>query len=519
MNQWKSAHAVDTKARTLSEAAKGADVIVGLSAKGAFTRDMVKSMSAKPIVAALANPDPEIAPEEVRAVRSDAIICTGRSDYPNQINNVLGFPYIFRGALDARARTINEAMKIAAAEALAALAREDVPDEIDAAYRGRRLRYGPEYIVPVPFDPRLIAAVPSAVAKAAMDSGVARRPIIDEQAYIHELRTRLDPTASSLQMILDRVRANPRRVVFAEGEEPRVIRAAIAFVNGGYGQAILIGREENVERAIKENGLVLPQGIEVLNARLSGHNARYMQFLYKRQQRHGWLQRDAQRAVNNDRNIFAACMVALGDADAMITGTTRRFGVSFEQVTQVIDRRSGERVFGLTIVVTRNRTVFIADTTVHEEPTAVELADIAEAAARRARDMGHEPRVALLSFSNFGNPPSAKTQRLRDAIALLDSRRVDFEYDGEMSADTALDPVLLGLYPFSRLKGPANVLVMPELHSANIAAKLLQKVGGGSSIGPILHGLAKPVQIVPLGATVSDIVNMAALAAAGAEDQ
>ncbi|HEY7611240.1 MAG TPA: NADP-dependent malic enzyme [Alphaproteobacteria bacterium] len=516
MNQWKSAHAVATKARTLAEAVKGADVLVGLSAKGAFTRDMVKSMSAKPIVAALANPDPEIAPEEVRAVRSDAIICTGRSDYPNQINNVLGFPYIFRGALDARARTINEAMKIAAAEALAALARQDVPDEIDAAYRGRRLRYGPEYIVPVPFDPRLIAAVPSAVAKAAMDSGVARRPIIDEKAYIHELRTRLDPTASSLQMILDRVRANPRRVVFAEGEEPRVIRAAIAFVNGGYGQAVLIGREENVERAIKENGLALPQGIEVLNARVSAHNARYTQFLYKRQQRHGWLQRDAQRAVNNDRNTFAACMVALGDADAMITGTTRRFGVSFEQVTQVIDRRPAERVFGLTIVVTRNRTVFIADTTVHEEPTAVELADIAEAAARRARDMGHEPRVALLSFSNFGNPPSAKTQRLRDAIALLDSRRVDFEYDGEMSADTALDAALLGLYPFARLKGPANVLIMPELHSANIAAKLLQKVGGGASIGPILYGLAKPVQIVPLGATVSDIVNMAALAAAGA---
>src|SRR5262249_44486375 len=304
MNQWKSAHAVDTKARTLAEAVKGADVAVGLSAKGAFTRDMVKSMNVKPIVAALANPDPEIAPEEVRAGRSDAIVCTGPSDYPNQINNVLGFPYIFRGALDARARTINEAMKIAAAEALAALAREDVPDEIDAAYRGRRLRYGAEYIVPVPFDPRLIAAVPSAVAKAAMDSGVARRPIIDEKAYIHELRTRLDPTASSLEMILDRVRANPRRVVFAEGEEPRVIRAAIAFVNGGYGQAILIGREENIERAIRENGLVLPHGIEVHNARVSVHNERYTEFLYKRQQRHGWLKRDAHRAVNNDRNVF-----------------------------------------------------------------------------------------------------------------------------------------------------------------------------------------------------------------------
>ncbi|MCW5770792.1 MAG: NADP-dependent malic enzyme [Rhodospirillaceae bacterium] len=516
MNQWKSAHAADTRARSLAEAVMGADVVVGLSAKGAFTRDMIKSMSAKPIVAALANPDPEIAPEEVRAVRPDAIVCTGRSDYPNQINNVLGFPYIFRGALDARARTINEAMKIAAAEALAALAREDVPDEIDAAYRGRRLRYGPDYIVPVPFDPRLIAAVPSAVAKAAMDSGVARRPIIDEQAYVYELRNRLDPTASFLQLILDRVRANPKRVVFAEGEEPRIIRAAIAFVNGGYGHAVLIGREENVERALRDNGLALPRGVEVHNARVSVHNKRYTDYVYARQQRHGWLFRDAQRAVNNDRNVFGACMVAMGDADAMITGATRRFGVSFEQVTSVIDRRPGERVFGLTIVATRARTVFIADTTVHEEPTAVELADIAEAAARRARDMGHVPRVAFLSFSNFGNPPSAKTQRIRDAMALLDSRRADFEYDGEMSADTALDPALLRLYPFARLKGPANVLVMPELHSANIAAKLLQKAGGGASIGPILHGLAKPVQIVPLGATVSDIVNMAALAAAAA---
>jgi malate dehydrogenase (oxaloacetate-decarboxylating)(NADP+) len=516
MNQWKSAHAADTAARSLAEAVKGADVVVGLSAKGAFTRDMVKSMADKPIVAALANPDPEITPEEVRAVRSDAIVCTGRSDYPNQINNVLGFPYIFRGALDARARTINDAMKIAAAEALAALAREDVPDEIDAAYRGRRLRYGPDYIVPVPFDPRLIAAVPSAVARAAMDSGVARRPILDEKAYVYELRNRLDPTASSLQLILDRVRANPRRVVFAEGEDPRVIRAAAAFVSAGYGHAILIGREENVDRALRENGLALPPGTEVHNARVSHHNKRYTDFLYARQQRHGWLFRDAQRSVNNDRNVFGACMVALGDADAMVTGATRRFGVSFDQVTSVIDRRAGARVFGLTIVASRNRTVFIADTSVHEEPTAVELADIAEAAARSARNMGHEPRVALLSFSNFGNPPSPKAERIRDAVSLLDSRRVDFEYDGEMSADTALDPALLGLYPFVRLKGPANVLVMPELHSANIAAKLLQKAGGGNAIGPILHGLAKPVQIVPLGATVSDIVNMAALAAAGA---
>ncbi len=517
MNQWKSAHAVPTKARKLAEAIYGADAVFGLSAKGAFTREMIKSMGSKPIVFALANPDPEIAPEEVRAIRGDAIVATGRSDYPNQINNVLGFPYIFRGALDVRASTINDAMKIAAAEALAALAREDVPDEIDAAYRGQRLRYGSDYIVPVPFDPRLIAAIPTAVARAAMNSGVARRPIIDEKAYVQELRQRLDPTASSLQLILDRVRAHPKRVVFAEGEEPRVIRAAVAYANSGYGTPILIGREDEVERMMRETGAVRPANIEIHNARLSSDNARYTDYLYKRQQRHGWLYRDAQRAVNQDRNIFAACMLALGDADAMITGTTRRFGVSFEQVTQAIDRRPGERVFGLTIIVARGRTVFIADTSVHEEPTAVELADIAISAAGRARDLGHEPRVALLSFSNFGNPPSPKTQRIREAIQLLDSRRLDFEYDGDMSADTALDPSLLALYPFARVKGPAYVLVMPVLHSANIAAKLLQKLGGGTAIGPVLHGLAKPVQIVQLGATVSDIVNMAALAAAAAE--
>ncbi len=517
MNQWKSAHAVETKARTLADAFVGADIGIGLSAKGAFTRDMIKSMAGKPIVFALANPDPEITPEEARAIRSDAIIATGRSDYPNQINNVLGFPYIFRGALDVRASTINDAMKIAAAEALAALTREDVPDEIDAAYRGRRLRYGPDYIVPVPFDPRLIVTIPSAVAKAAMASGVARKPIADLKAYVQTLRQRLDPTASSLQLILDRVRAHPRRVVFAEGEEPRIIRAAIAFANSGYGTPVLIGREDEVRKSLRESGLAQPPNLEIHNARLSSENAKYTDFLYRRQQRRGWLRRDAQRAVNQDRNIFAACMLALGDVEAMITGATRRFNVSFEQVTQVIDRRASERVFGMTIVVTRSRTVFIADTTVHEDPTAVELADIAMAAAARARDLGHEPRVALLSFSNFGNPLSPKTQRIRDAIQLLDTRRVDFEYDGDMSADTALDPELLALYPFSRLKSAANVLIMPELHSANIAAKLLQKLGGGTAIGPMLHGLAKPVQIVPVGATVSDIVSMAALAAAGVE--
>ncbi len=513
MNQWKSAHAVKTELRTLEEAMRGADVLFGLSVKGAVTDEMVTSMGAKPIIFAMANPDPEIQPEQVKAARADAIIATGRSDYPNQVNNVLGFPYIFRGALDVRASTINDAMKIAAAEAIAQLAREDVPDEVDAAYAGRRLRFGPEYIIPVPFDPRLIVAVPSAVARAAMDSGVARKPVIDEAAYSTQLKARLDPTASSLQFIFERVRENPKRVVFAEGEQERTIRAALSYRNSGYGTPVLIGREEQIAEAMEAIGLKGTSGLEIENARLSKNNARYAEFLYKRMQRKGALFRDCQRTVNTDRNVFAACMVAMGDADAMVTGLTRRFSVAYEEVRRALDQKAGDRVFGLTIVVARDRTVFIADTTVHEEPTAVELADIAVQAAAKARQLGHEPRVAFLSFSNFGNPQSEKAERIRDAVSMLDSRTVEFEYDGDMSADVALDPALLALYPFCRLSGPANVLIMPELHSANIAAKLLQKMGGGTAIGPILLGLSKPAQIVQMGSTVSDVVNLAAFAA------
>jgi len=514
MNQWKSAHAIETEARTLADAMHGADIFFGLSAAGAVNQDMVASMAARPIIFAMANPDPEIWPEEVRAVRDDAIIATGRSDYPNQVNNVLGFPYIFRGALDVRASTINDAMKIAAAKALAELAREDVPDEVDAAYAGRRLRYGPEYIIPVPFDPRLIIAVPAAVARAAMESGVARKPIIDEDAYRVELSGRLDATAASLQRIFDEVRSNPRRVVFAEGEEEHVIRAALAFRNSGYGTPVLIGREERITATMDAIGLTGLEGLEIHNARRSEDNKRYTQFLYERLQRKGSMYRDCERMVHQDRNVFGACMVALGDADALITGVTRRFAVGYEEIRRVLDPKPGCRVFGLTIVVARGRTVIIADTAVHEEPTSVELADIAAQAAAAARTLGHEPRVALLSFSTFGNPLREKAERIRDAVAMLDSRTVDFEYDGEMTADVALDPELMQrLYPFCRLSGPANVLIMPDLHSSNIAAKLLQRLGGGTVIGPILHGLAKPVQIVPIGSTVSDLVNMAALAA------
>ncbi|WP_448203684.1 NADP-dependent malic enzyme [Azospirillum sp. sgz302134] len=513
MNQWKSAFAVETDKRTLQEAVAGSDVFVGLSAKGAMTPEMVASMAPKPIIFALANPDPEITPEEVKAVRSDAIVATGRSDYPNQVNNVLGFPYLFRGALDVRATTINEAMKVAAAKALAALAREDVPDEVDAAYSGRRLRYGAEYIIPVPFDPRLIVTVPAAVAQAAMESGVARKPIMDMTGYKNSLRTRLDPTADSLELILEKVRANPRRVVFAEGEEERTIRAALAYRAAGFGTPVLIGREEVIKdqlAAMGQPGVKL----EIHNARVSDANRRYSDHLYRRMQRKGALLRDCQRMVNQERNVFAACMVAQGDAHAMVTGLTRTFGVAFDEIRRVIDAKANEPVFGLHLFLTRNRTVFIADTTVHVRPDGQTLADIAIGAAAKARQMGHEPRVALLSFSNFGQNPHPNADPLREAIAILDSRRVDFEYDGEMSADVALDYQLMKrVYPFCRLSGPANVLIMPGLHSANITAKLLNKMAGGQMIGPLLIGLDKPAQVVTMGATVGDLVTAAALAA------
>jgi len=513
MNQWKSAHAVVTDRRTLAEALEGADVFFGLSAKGAVTQDMVRAMGPQPIIFAMANPDPEITPEEVKEVRDDAIIATGRSDYPNQVNNVLGFPYIFRGALDVRASEINEAMKIAAANALAELARQDVPDEVDAAYAGRRLHYGREYIIPAPFDPRLIIHVSAAVALAAMETGVARKPIEDMDAYRASLSARLDPSAGSLQRILDTIRKTPKRVVFAEGEEEKTIRAAVAFQGGGYGVPVLIGREERIRDKIAEMGIAGADQIEIHNARLSRFNQKYIEFLYKRLQRNGAMQRDCQRMVNQDRNVFAACMVATGDADAMVTGLTRSFGVSVDDITRVIDERPNELLMALTVVIVRGRTVFIADTNVNELPTPEQLADIACQAAAKARSFGHEPRVAMMSFSNFGNPMREKAERIRQAVEVLDSRDVDFEYDGEMSADVALDPEVRKLYPFCRLSGPANVLVMPALHSANISYKLLQRFGGGSVIGPILMGLEKPAQIVQMGATVSDLVNAAAIAA------
>ncbi|HTK13585.1 MAG TPA: NADP-dependent malic enzyme [Xanthobacteraceae bacterium] len=513
MNQWKSAHAVKTSARTLADALKGADVFFGLSAKGAVTKEMVASMAKNPIIFAMANPDPEITAEEVAEVRNDAIMATGRSDYPNQVNNVLGFPYIFRGALDVRATAINMEMKIAAARALAALAREDVPDEVAAAY-GSRPKYGPDYIIPVPFDPRLISAIPAAVAKAAMDSGVARKPITDMDAYRAQLESRRDPAAGVLQQVYSGLRRNPKRVVFAEGEEEQVIRAASSFAHQGLGTALLCGREEAVRAVAAELGVELGGKVEIINARLSHRTTDYANYLYERLQRHGYLFRDCQRLVNQDRNHFASCMVALGDADAMVTGVTRNYSVALEDVQRCIDPKPGHRVMGVSLVLTRAQPVLVADTAVVEMPAAQDLADIAVEAANVMRRMGHEPRIALLAYSTFGHPAGERSERIQEAVRILDQRRLDFEYDGEMAADVALNHALMmQTYPFSRLSGPANVLVMPAFHSASIATKMLQELGGATVIGPMLVGLDRPVQIVSLGAKDTQLVNMAALAA------
>ncbi len=513
MNQWKSAHATETEARTLEEAAAGCDILLGLSAKGAISQDMVRSMADKPIVFAMANPDPEITPEAAREARSDVIIATGRSDYPNQINNVLGFPFIFRGALDVQASQINDAMKIAAATELAELAREDVPDEVEAAYGGRRLRYGADYIIPVPFDPRLVSAIPAAVARSAMESGVARRPIEDFAAYKKKLAATLDPTSAFLNFILDQVRATSQRVLFAEGEEEAVIRAALQFQSAGFGEPVLIGQENRVAETMKRLGFS-GSNIEIHNALISDSNEEYADFLYKRLQRNGYLARDCQRLVNRDRNVFAACMLACGHADAMVTGMTRAFSVAFGEIEKVIGTKSGECLAGLTMVVARDRSVFIADTRIHEVPDPEQLADIAVQSAAYARRFGHEPRVAFLSYSNFGQPSRPSMERMREAVRILEQRKVDFEFDGEMQAAVALDhDRLMRTYPFSRLSGPANVLVMPALHSSSIASNLLAAMGHATVIGPLLLGLEKPAQVIPIDSTVGNLVHTAALAA------
>ncbi|PLX34273.1 MAG: NADP-dependent malic enzyme [Hyphomicrobiales bacterium] len=517
MNQWKSAHAIRTEDRSLADALKGADVFFGLSVAGALTPEMVAGMADNPIIFAMANPDPEITPEAVAQIRDDAIMATGRSDYPNQVNNVLGFPYIFRGALDVRARTINEDMKIAAARALAELAREDVPDEVAAAYGRQRPRFGPDYIIPAPFDPRLIERIPQAVAVAAMDSGVAGKTIVDMEAYGARLQTRLNPIAGLMHNIYAAVRQSPRRVVFAEGEEEQVIRAANEYANTGLGAPILVGREHKIQETIEKSGIELHPLIEVDNGKLSQRNDDYADLLYRRLQRSGYLWRDCQRLVNFDRNIFAACMVALGDADAMVTGVTRNYSVALQDIQMVIDPKPGNRVIGLTIVLGPNGPIFVADTAIHDMPSEHELADIAVEAAGMARRFGYEPRVALLAFSTFGHPSGERSSKVREAVEILDRRHVDFEYDGEMAANIALNAGAMAAYPFCRLSGPANVLVMPAVHSAGISTKMLAEIGGTTIIGPLLVGLDKSAQISPMYTTATDLVNLAAIAAFSTE--
>ena len=513
MDQWKAPHAVKTDMRTLSEAMKGADVFLGLSVAGIVSQDMIKSMAKNPIIFAMANPDPEITPEEIKEVRSDAIIATGRSDYANQVNNVLGFPYIFRGALDVRARNVNEEMKLACAHALADLARQDVPEEVAAAYHGKRPKYGPDYIIPAPFDPRLISEIPPYVAQAAMDTGVARKPIEDMEAYKKSLAQRQDPTAAILQGISSSVVENPKTIVFAEGEEPAVIRAAQAFQQRGLGKAILVGREKPIYDNMKLLGVEKPENFTILNARLFDRNAEFTEYLYSRMQRRGFLRRDAQRLVNNDRNVFSALMLHHGLADGMVTGVTRSYDIALRDVRLVLNHREDERTMGVSVVVNKNRTLFISDTNITELPSAEDLADIAVTTAGFTRQFGFEPRVAFLSYSTFGNPVGERMEKVRRAVEILDARETDFEYEGDIAADVALDPLHTLTYPFSRLTGAANVLIMPAIHSASISTKLLDTVGGATVLGPFLTGLAKPVQICSLGATASEIVQMATLAA------
>ena len=518
MDQWKSAHAVETKKRTLEEAINGADVFLGLSAKGALKKELVKTMAKNPIIFACANPDPEITPEEIMEVRDDAIIATGRSDYPNQVNNLIGFPYIFRGALDVRATTINEEMKVAAANAIAKLAREDVPDEVVAAMGGDRPKYGKDYIIPSTFDPRLISVIPAAVAKAAMDSGVAKKPIKDFEAYKDQLKQRLDPSVTIMQGINSHIKKNQKRIVFADGEDENTLKAAIAFKNSKLGTPILIGKKTKIKERIKEIGYNENFDIEIVNSEDTKKREKYVNFLFEKMQREkGLLERDCDRLVRNDRVIWASCMVACGDADGAVTGNTRRFGASFDKVTQVIDARPGEIMFGLNMVVAKGKTIFVGDTSVNEYPSSEELAEIAISSARVVKMFGFVPRVAFVSHSTFGQPLTSRTKHIKKAVEILKDKNVDFDFDGDMQPDVALNEEYKELYPFSSIVGNANILIMPGQHSAAISYKMMKSLGDTRVIGPLLIGLGQPIEIAPLRSSTSEIINLASVAAYSAD--
>ncbi len=518
LNQWKSAHSIETSDRTLKDAIKNADVFLGLSAKGALTKDMVKRMAKNPIIFACANPDPEITPEEIEDVRDDAIVATGRSDYPNQVNNLIGFPYIFRGALDVRSKTINEEMKIAAAHAIAELAREDVPDEVVAAMGGERPRYGKDYIIPSTFDPRLISIIPAAVAKAAMETGVARKKIKNFEIYQEHLKQRLDPTVTIMQGINGYIKKNQKKIVFADGEDENTLKAAIAFKNSKLGIPILVGKEEKIKEQIKKIGYSESFDIKIINSKDKTKRAKYVKFLFKKLQRdQGLLERDCDRLVRNDRVIWASCMVACGDADGAVTGNTRRFGESLKKITQVVTARPGEIMFGLNMVVHKGKTIFVSDTSVNEYPSSEQLSEIAVSSARVVRLFGFDPKVAFVSHSTFGQPLTSRTKHIRDAVEILKKKNVDFKFDGDMQPDVALNEEYKSLYPFSNIVGNANILIMPGQHSAAISYKMMKTLGDTKVIGPLLIGLGLPIEIAPLRSSTSEIINLASIAAYSAD--
>ncbi len=514
INQWKSVHAIKTNIRSLDEAIKDADVFLGLSSKSILSKKMVKKMAKNPIIFACANPDPEITPEEVYEVREDAIVATGRSDYPNQVNNLIGFPYIFRGALDVRAKTINEEMKMAAANAIAALAREDVPDEVVAAMGGERPKYGKEYIIPSTFDPRLIIEIPVAVAKAAMKTGVARKEIKDFEIYREQLKQRLDPSVTIIQGINNQIKKNPKRIVFADGEDENTLKAAIAFKNSKLGVPILVGKKEKIKEQLKNIGYSENLNIEIVNSTDKEKREKYANYLFKRLQRkEGLLERDCDRMIRNDRVIWTSCMVSCGDADGAVTGNTRKYAASLEKINKVIDSRPGEIMFGLNMIVNKGKTVFIGDTSVHEYPSAEQLAEIAISSARVVRLFGFDPKVAFVSHSTFGQPATSRTKHIRDAVEILQDKKVDFQFDGDMQPDVALNEEYRELYSFSGIVGNANILIMPGQHSAAISYKMMKELGGAKVIGPLLIGLGQPIEIAPLRSSTSDILNLASVAA------
>jgi len=514
LNKWKSEHAIKTSDRSLNDAIKGADVFLGLSAKGALTKNMVKKMAKNPVIFACANPDPEITPEEVEEVRDDAIIATGRSDYPNQVNNLIGFPYIFRGALDVRAKTINEEMKVAAANAIAKLAREDVPDEVVAAMGGERPHYGKEYIIPSTFDPRLISIIPVAVAKAAIKTSVARKKIENFDIYQEQLKQRLDPTVTIMQGINNYIKKNQKKIIFADGEDENTLKAAIAFKNSKLGIPILVGKEKKIKEQLKKIGYSENLEIEIINSKDKEKRKKYVKFLFEKLQRkHGLLELDCDRLVKNDRVIWSTCMVACGDADGAVTGNTRRFDASLKKITQVIEERPGEIMFGLNMVVHKGKTIFVGDTSVHEYPNANQLAEIAISSARVVRLFGFDPKVAFVSHSTFGQPLTSRTKHIKEAVEILKSKKVNFEFDGDMQPDVALNDEYKSLYPFSKIVGRANILVMPGQHSAAISYKMMKAFGDSKVIGPLLIGLGLPIEIVPLRSSTSEILNLASIAA------